>query len=326
MNSNPAPDDRVIPAGPYIEHEIVATGLAFPEGPVALSDGSVLVVEIANGTLTRIEADGRREVVAAPGGGPNGAAVGPDGAIYVCNNGGFAWHREAGLLRPTTQSADYAGGRIERIELHSGRVDVLYRDCNGRRLCGPNDLVFDRHGGFYFSDNGKRREFEIDRGAVYYAKADGSAIRPVIAPIPFPNGVGLSPSEDELYVAETETGRLWAFAIRAPGEVEMLPWPSPSGGRYVFGSASYQRLDSLKVEADGRICVATLVKGGLSSVTPSGDGLEHVVLPDRQTTNLCFAGVDLRTVYATLSSTGRLARLRWPRPGLALNFNDRARA
>jgi gluconolactonase len=67
----------------------LATGLLFPEGPVALDDGSVLLVEIARGTLSRVTTDGRVQVVADLGGGPNGAAIGPDGAVYICNNGGF---------------------------------------------------------------------------------------------------------------------------------------------------------------------------------------------------------------------------------------------
>jgi len=312
--------------GQCIAYDCVASNLGFPEGPVALPDGSVLVVEIARGCLTRIGLDGARQIVAQTGGGPNGAAIGPDGAVYVCNNGGFEWTREGGLLRPAGQAADYRGGLIQRVDLRTGVVEALYTAYEGRRLCGPNDLVFDQTGGFYFTDTGKRRDHEIDRGAVYYARADGSAITRVITPIPFPNGIGLAPDERTLYVAESETGRLWAFAIRAPGELDLLPFPSPNGGRYVHGSAEYQRYDSLKVEQDGRICIATLVKGGITSFQPDGSATEFVQLPDRMTTNLCFAGPDRRTVYATLSGTGQLVKLRWPRAGLALNFNEQAYA
>lgn len=314
-----------VPAGPYAEHTIVARGLGFPEGPVALPDGSVLLVEIERGCLSRIHPDGAHEVVARTGGGPNGAAVGPDGALYVCNNGGFDWHREPGILRPGGQAADYQGGSLQRVDLRSGAVNTLYTHCDGQPLSGPNDLVFDRHGGCYFTDNGKRREREIVRGGVYYALPDGSRIVPVIFPLPFPNGIGLSPDEQWLYVAETETGRLWRFGITAPGRVALLPYPSPAGGEYVWGSADYQRLDSLKVEADGRVCVATLIQGRVSAVNPDTGVAESHQMPDRSTTNLCFGGADLRDVHVTLSSTGRLAKLRWPRPGLKLNFQDRVR-
>ena len=93
-------------------HE-VTRGLAFPEGPVALSDGSVLVVEIAAGRVTLVLPDGTHALVAETGGGPNGAAIGPDGAVYVCDNGGFAWHtRPDGTVYPGNQAEDYRGGAI----------------------------------------------------------------------------------------------------------------------------------------------------------------------------------------------------------------------
>lgn len=325
MQSPPSYPHPAIAPGPYVAHETVATGLGFPEGPVALPDGSVLVVEIEPGRLTRVLPDGTKKLVAHTGGGPNGAAVGPDGAIYICNNGGFDWHREPGILRPGGQPKDYKGGSIQRVDLVTGKVDTLYTACKGHLLQGPNDLVFDRHGGFYFTCNGKRRDREVDRGGIFYALPDGSSIREVIFPIPFPNGIGLSPHEDTLYVAETETGRLWKFNITSPGVVEKFAYPSPNGGTYLWGSAIYQRLDSLKIEADGRICVATLVRGGVTSVRPDGSGEEYAQLTDRTCTNLCFGGDDMRTAWITLSATGQLVKVRWPRPGLKLNFQDQVR-
>src|SRR5499426_2376321 len=123
--------------------QTLASGLQFPGGPIALPDGNVLLVEIKRGTLTRIGADGTVTVVAKTGGGPNGAAIGPDGKVYVCNNGGFEWHEVGPFLLPGDQPADYSGGRIERIDLASGAVETLYRECAGNPLRGPNDLVFD---------------------------------------------------------------------------------------------------------------------------------------------------------------------------------------
>ena len=83
----------------------------------------------------------------------------------------------------------------------------------------------------------------MDRGAVFYATADGRAINEVVFPMVTPNGIGLSPDEKTLYVAETEPARLWAFDIVEPGVVRKDPWPSPHGGRLVAGVGGYQRFE-----------------------------------------------------------------------------------
>lgn len=298
----------------------MARGLRFPEGPVAMADGSVLVVEIERGTLTRVQPDGRTEVVAEVGGGPNGAAIGPDGKCYICNNGGFIWHRERdGYIRPAGRARDYKGGRIERVDLATGKVETLYTECEGVPLKGPNDIVFDDRGGFWFTDLGKIYDRLMDRGAVYYARADGSSIREAVFPIITPNGIGLSPDGKTLYVAETETSRLWSFPIIGEGELEKLPWPSPHGGRLVAGLPGYQRFDSMKVEAGGNICVATLIRGGISVFSPPGALLEFHEAPEPYCTNLAFGGPTLRKAYITLSGYGTLFEADWPRAGLALH-------
>ena len=300
-------------------HEI-ASGLKFPEGPIAMPDGSVLVVEIMRGTLSRVTLTGEVTVVAETGGGPNGAAVGPDGAIYVCNNGGFEWHEVAGFTVPGNQPASYSGGSIQRVDLGSGRVETLYTECDGHPLRGPNDLVFDVAGGFWFTDHGKIRDRERDRGGLYYAHPDGSLIREVVYPLDSPNGVGLSPDGTRIYVAETFTGRVWQWDVVRPGEVaEGMPL-APGGGTLLAGLPGFQLLDSLAVDADGNVCVATLVNGGITVLSTFGEVLEHVATGDPLTTNICFGGRDGRTAFITCSGTGRLVAVEWARPGLKLVY------
>ena len=171
---------------------VVTTGLQFPEGPIAMADGSVLVVEIARGSLSRVAPDGRVQVVAQTGGGPNGAAIGPDGKCYICNNGGFEWIERRGRTYPGDQANNYRTGRIERVDLDTGAVEMLYEAAGDVPLRGPNDIVFDADGGFWFTDHGKTRARQRDRTGVFYAKADGSHIEEVIFPMEAPNGVGLS--------------------------------------------------------------------------------------------------------------------------------------
>ncbi|MFC7335163.1 SMP-30/gluconolactonase/LRE family protein [Rhodocista pekingensis] len=303
----------------------IASGLAFPEGPVALADGSLLVVEIARGTLTRIAPDGALSVVADLGGGPNGAAIGPDGRAYVCNNGGFSWHRMEGLLFPGEQPPDYAGGSLQRVDLLTGAVETLFTHAAGadgveRPLNGPNDIVFDRTGGFWFSDLGKHRARERDRSGVYYCNADGKAVREVTWGLDSANGIGLSPDGGTLYVAETYTRQLWAFDLEAPGRIRPAPGFFPDGGRFLAGAEGFRFFDSLAVDAEGHVCVATPGEGGISVYAPDGRLAEFLPTGDPYTTNLCFGGPDLRTAFVTLSATGRVVAVDWPRPGLPLAF------
>jgi len=301
----------------------IAEGLQFPEGPISMPDGSVILVEIARGTLTRVTQEGRCEIIADLGGGPNGAAIGPDGACYICNNGGFEWEtdKSSGGIRPVRQSDTYATGRIERVDLSTGKIDRLYDSCGSQSLNGPNDIVFDKAGNMWFTDLGKARERDMDRGVVYWARPDGSEIREVIQPITTPNGIGLSPDEKTLYIAETEGARLYGFPILGDAKVAKLDFPhSVNGGQLITCDGGFRRFDSLAVEANGNICVATLMTGGITIANPLGGTDEFLDTGDPYTTNICFGGEDLRTAFITLSWKGLLVECPWQRPGLPLNF------
>lgn len=290
-----------------------------------MADGSVILVEIERRTLSRVSPDGKVSVIADCGGGPNGAAMGPDGRVYVCNNGGFEWIQHGPFRRPGDGLApDYQGGSIQAVDIVTGKVETIYTQCNGEPLKGPNDIVFDAHGGFYFTDLGKRRGRSIDRGAIYYAQPDSSAITELVHPIDTPNGVGLSADESTLYVAETSAARLWAFDIERPGKLKPGPhlfWP----GRLVHKFSGYERLDSLALDAEGNIVIATLGTGCLTAIAPDGAIRARVPVPeyDLMVTNVCFGGPDLRTAYITSSGLGRLYATQWHCPGLPLNFLPR---
>ena len=301
----------------------MAHGLRFPEGPVAMPDGSVVLVEIERQTLSRVRPNGKVSVIADLSGGPNGAAIGPDGRCYVCNNGGFEWHRRGETLALGLQGADYHGGSIQAVDLATGTVETLYTHSDQGQLGGPNDLVFDAHGGFWFTDFGKTRQRDMDRGFVCYARTDGSICREVIRAMITPNGIGLSPDGTRLYVAETIPGRVWWWEITEPGQVRLGRTGTLNRGHLLVGVPGYQEFDSLAVDSAGYVCVATLHNGGITTIAPDGTSVEHVSTPDPLTTNICFGGPDLRTAYITLSQTGRLVALPWPRPGLALHSLQR---
>jgi gluconolactonase len=302
-----------------IEITEITSGLGFPEGPVCMPDGTVLVTELQHGRITRVHPDGRKENAAEPGGSPNGLAIGPDGALYVCNSGGWDFHELGGFTIPIPElPSHHSGGRIERVDLDTGDVKVLYAECDGHPLIGPNDLVFDALGGMWFTDHGRRAGRVEHVGAIYYAQPDGSSIREVVFPSAAPNGIGLSPDGSRLYAAETHTGRVYAWNVTGPGAVEQ--GPAGAIGQMLCGLPGMQLFDSLAVDGDGNVVVATLVTGALTVISPSGEVLDQVMLGDPMVTNVCFGGDDLCTAYATLSATGRLVRFTWPRPGLRLNY------
>ncbi|MFT4864671.1 MAG: gluconolactonase [Ilumatobacter sp.] len=295
----------------------ITDGLRFPEGPIAMPDGSVIVVELFAACLTRVWPDGTKELVAETPGGPNGAAIGPDGAIYLCNNGGcFTPIERNGRSQPGRYDPErYLGGKIQRVDLHDGSVTDVYTACAGRPLRAPNDLVMDGHGGFWFTDHGIR-DFDArtaDLTAIYHAKCDGSEIAEAIFPVEGPNGIGLSPAGTTLYWAETHTGRVFERALEGPGRLA-------SGGRtqVLHGLSGHQLLDSLAVDHDGWVCVATLLNGGITAISPDGEHTEHHATGDMFTTNICFGGGGMSTAFVTLSGTGRLVSFPWPRPGLRL--------
>lgn len=312
----------------------VATDLGFPEGPVAMPDGSLIFVDIKKETLSRWTAGQGVEVVANIEGGPNGAALGPDGAIYICNNGGvYAPFQQPaagplkGLTLPNDPPLNYAGGSIQKWDPKTREVTTLYDHCEGEPLPAPDDLVFEDAGGFWFTcsgyqarelKNGESVQTGFVYGGLYYAPVDGTKIVKA-AQIPSANGVGLSPDGKDgktVYVSDTIFGRLWAFALVKPGVVTPIPKPLPPG-RVVQTLPSFvsplvgrtmQWVDSLAVDVKGNVYVGTIFNGGITIFDPATGDTQHVPTPapDMFTTNLCFGGEDMMDVWVTASSTGMI--------------------
>lgn len=299
----------------------VASGLKFPEGPVAIRDGSVILVEIFGPRLTRVQPNGTKVTIAEIPGGPNGAAMGPGNLMYLCNNGArFTEMEMNGLCFPGPCTKQrYLGGRIQTVNLDTGEVVDLYTACDGRPLWAPNDLIFDDHGGFYFTDHGLIEDEEriAHLSGIYYAKNDGSGITEVVFPAHDPNGIGLSLDGSKLYWTETWTGRIMQRDVVAPGQLNPVSIIDTSA--CLYGFPGLQLLDGLALDAAGNLCVATVLNGGISVITPEGTLLEFVPTGDPVTTNICFGGDDLTTAYVTASGTGKLLKMDWPRPGAKLH-------
>lgn len=310
--ASPTPIDRY--ATPR-DLQVFAEGLRFPEGPIACDDGSVLFVEVRGATLSRAHPSGKIDVIAELDGGPNGAAFGPDGAVYVCNNGGLPWTQLAdGSWYPVDARTgsmappDYAGGWIERVDLETGVVLRLYNSSDGRTLSAPNDIVFDAHGDMWITDTGKTGVDSTELGAVCRAKTDGTSISTLAYGLPGPNGIGLSPDGEHLYVADTPTGRIWCWNT---SELAGAGSPRAHPGTVIARLPGNIALDSLAVDPEGRIVVALPGAGALATISPDG-AMFLVEMPDRMPTNVCFGGPDGRTAFVTLAATGRIVSFEWP--------------
>jgi gluconolactonase len=278
--------------------EVIAEGLNFPEGPVVMADGSVILVEIHAKRVTRCW-QGRTETIAETGGGPNGAAIGPDGALYVCNSGGMGHDGT-----PTEV------GRIERIDISTGKVERLYDSCDGTALGAPNDLMFDVDGNMWFTDLGNFGAGCKYHGGLYCARPDGSAITRIYGAALSYNGVGISPDMTTVYVADTYTARVYAYDRRI--EAQQPRWIATAPGPVM--------LDSLAMTAAGNVCVATLMPGAITTVTPAGE-VSTLPLEDRLVTNIAFGGADMMDAWITFSARGALVKMRWSEPGMKLAYN-----
>ncbi len=279
-----------------MQFEVIAEGLDFPEGPVVMEDGSIIVVETHGGRITRCWDGGRKKVVATPGGGPNGLAVGPDGALYHCNNGG---HDES-----------HSGGRIERIDLATGTVERLYDRSNDEAISAPNDIMFDVEGQMWFSDLGRIGDKGKDWGGLYCASPDGSKITRIVERALSYNGVGISPDMTTVYAADTYSARLWAVdrksELQKPRLVGTAPGPT--------------FLDSLAMTAAGNVAVAAVTAGAIATFTPNGE-VTMTPVDDRVVTNIAFGGADMMDAYLTFSGHGTLVKCRWHEPGMRLVYN-----
>lgn len=297
-----------------IRFEQLASGLVTAEGPVALSDRSLLCVEVLAGNLTSVAPDGKTRVVARLGGGPNGAALGPDGRCYVCNNGGLSPDDLARLAEGVDpKEAPLPQGSIQAVDLATGQWETAHFACGGTRLISPNDLAFDREGGYFFTDYGAVRLTTPQSGAIYHAGAGGS-LRKMAGVFERPNGIGISPDQTTLYVSETSTGRLWSAAIH-PGAAG----PVLSEHRLVFEDMRL-RMDSLVVQADGRVCVACPHNDVIARISPGGSA-ELIATPPGGPSNICFGGSDNLTAFVTMLRSGSVLTAKWDAPGLPLPWS-----
>ncbi len=272
-----------------MDGEVIASGLEFPEGPVWV-DGTLVFTEIEGGVVSRWS-DGRIEAVATTGGGPNGATLGADGALYVAQNGGMG-----GGPRATPA--------IQRVDLETAEVEELATSVGGIELEGPNDLAFGPDGRLWFTDpRGASDPARNDRSGrlfvVDVATGEGELVREV-GPV-FPNGIGFL-ADGTLVWTESFSRRVMALV---DGDTQVL-----------VELPDKHFPDGFCVGADGRLYVASTYAHCVS-VVEGGEIVDRLECGDGMPTNCCFGGTDL---YVTESRRHTLWRFELGKEGLALRF------
>ncbi len=223
----------------------------------------------------------------------------PDGEIVVIrpNNGMTA------SLKQTPSGTLYAcemiAHRITELDTAGTVLRTVVGEYDGKRIDGPNDMVLDRKGGFYFTDSqfiGNEQKMQ-DKPAVYYVRADGTVVR-VAEGVVFPNGLGLSPDGGTLYLTNTQGKDLLAYDVAEDGalsngrpfaELELTEANKETG---MSGA------DGMTVDSAGNVYVATTQGFGIQVFDPSGKHIGNISCP-APTNNCSFGGTDLKTLYVS---------------------------
>jgi gluconolactonase len=254
-----------------MEHELLADGLGWAEGPTVLPDGRVCFVETYRSQVSVWERGRGVSRYVYTAGGPNSCVLGEAGVLYVCQNGGTVgpWRAEE-MLPPS----------IQRVDREGGRAEIIATELDGVRFNGPNDLVFGPDGRLYFTDPGTYRPSDPDPSYLFVMEPDGSGrLLAELSPPTFPNGIAIE-ADGSVVWAESYTGMV--RRLRSDGTIEdiaRLPGDNPV-------------CDGMAVAADGRLFVTTVNGGGIEVVHPDGRYDRHIkagVIP----TNCIFSGSDL---------------------------------
>ncbi len=274
---------------PPVQHQtgftIFAGGFEFPEGPAFDRYGNLYLVNLRGGYLSRVNPAGRVERFAQTGGAPNGSAFQPQtGDLYV---------------------ADSGLNSIMAID-QSGKVREVCGAFRGQKFQAPNDLCFDWAGGLYFTDPPPVSN-PAPVGRLFYLSPAGE---PVLLDegIAYSNGLALDSREENLYVAETRTGRILRYRVSGQGRLEK---------RQIFAQLD-PKPDGMAFDTAGRLYVAVFGSGKIWVVGSDGQVLEKLALGGRGPTNLAFGGENRRQLFVTEGPQGLIYRLETITPGLKL--------
>jgi gluconolactonase len=287
---------------------IAASDLGAPEGPVALPDGTWLVVEAAahRGCVTWISADGRSKSVIKQTGRPNGLAVDAAGVIWVAES------KTPSLLRLTMD----------------GECDVVANGCDGEPFLFPNDLCFGPDGAIYLTDSGVQIESFAPNnqiradymeqhydGRLYRVDTEDGAVTKLDEGILFTNGIAFG-LDGMLYLNETVTGNIYRYAWR-DGELR--------GPRTLFGNViradappGWKGPDGMAFDESGLLYVAVFGQGDVTVLDLNGEVVERISTHGLLPTNVAFALPGQHRIHVTEFQYGQVEVFPVSRDGLGL--------
>ncbi|MDX6597686.1 MAG: gluconolactonase [Gaiellales bacterium] len=257
---------------------LLASGLGFPEGPVVMPGGAIVLCDGNTGELLRWS-EGAMTTFAETGGSPWGAVLGSDGAIYVTQGGNV----------PGSGDLSAVPG-VQRVNA-DGSVELLASSVAGHALAGPNDLAFGPDGRLWFTDSGTEGDDRYpvrEPGRLYLLDSSGAGEMVIERPEVYPNGIAFD-AQGRLYWTESmghrvcrlEGGHVTTFAQLSDGHVP----------------------DGMAFAADGRAFVCTTISGGLTDLSPEGEVLEEITLGECAT-NCIFDGPALYVTATRVAELG----------------------
>ena len=278
----------------------VSACIAFTEGPAVDESGSVFFSDIANSRIMKRTPNGEVSTFRMNSGRSNGNMFDKQGRLVTCEG-----------------AEEGPGGRrrIVRTDLKTENVTVLTDRFEGKRYNSPNDLAIDSKGRIYFTDPHyrDRSDLELDVEAVYRLNSDGRVEQVLSQPsIQKPNGIAISPDDKTLYIVDSNpiakgNRKIWAFAIDSEGEI--------GNQRLVYNFAPGRGGDGMRLDMEGNLWIACGVNiprsshetadvpAGVCVVSPSGNLLGQIPIPEDLVTNLAFGGPDKKTLYVTAGKT-----------------------
>ena len=277
---------------------VVGSGIPFAEGPVWCPDGTVVATSVAAGALFRVRpGSGTVERIAVTSGGANGAALASDGSILVTQNGGIDFSTLPGVFATLPECVPALPG----LQCASSDGTVTYLADVG--FLGPNDLAITPDGTVYFTDPGHFPPTEDGRGRVMAYRRDGS-VSTFADGFYYCNGIALEADGTVVVVERRGLQRVYADGSRDWVVAKL----GPGGG------------DGFCLDADGRFYVASTIEHGVRIVDRDGTVLDFLpIAGEGLTTNCCFGGDDLRTLFVTDALPGDLVAFEgMPTPGLPL--------